>query len=92
MTQFFNDLSCFSVQYFGAHLDEDLKKNIDLIFEFCETTLKQECQETLEPRSIIIWTQQLLEVCKKLKLVFFLFMTSELRKDFKVVHIVFCTM
>ena len=60
-----------SVQYFGAHLDEDLKKNIDLIFEFCETTLKQECQETLEPRSIIIWTQQLLEVRKLTKLALF---------------------
>ena len=36
------------VQYYGAYLDEDIKKNIDLIFEFCDTTLKAECQEALE--------------------------------------------
>ena len=51
-----------SVQYFGACLEEERKKSIDLVFEFCETTLKAECEDTLEPRAIIQWTRQLLEV------------------------------
>ena len=33
----------------------------DLIFEFCETDLKEECKEGLEPKLIIPFSRQLLE-------------------------------
>ena len=55
------------MQYFGACLEEERKKSIDLVFEFCETTLKAECEDTLEPRAIIQWTRQLLEVSQEFR-------------------------
>lgn len=47
------------VFYHGLKMTE---KYTDLIFEFCETNLKEECKEGLEPKLIIQFSRQLLEV------------------------------
>ena len=50
------------VRYHGLAY-QDQGKSVDLVFEYCERNLKDECREGIETGIIRDYTGQLIEVC-----------------------------